>query len=468
MVLRFLRPYIEALSIVAGISFPFIAVSVCDAAFRPDIDVFVHWAEHLGNGPPIVYKTGANYGANYPVFGVLTSAGAVGWLRHHLASTNGAFDAVKVFRQYLAGWNAVLFLLLGWLATLIRLRMPWTIALLVAMIPSSWAGSALWGQIDAVTQCMLMAPLVATALLFHQVRQRRLGLALVANGLSVLFLGLALLTKQLSVFSAPLLTAFVTVGAMRIAARWKRTGFALAVASTLVPLGLLFAFDRTWPVPAGYHGSSVFYVWTGGGSDHGDILGNGVNVWQLLGRDANSRSSEPFSSFMLGTTNIQLTPGQCGKVLFLAVSLLTAFLWARSLNPGKSLVQAFQSFGGLDLERMIAVTSFAIGIHNLAMTTFLCGIHERYLYHGYVFLLLGSIGIHQRSIGGVSWRTPVSVILCAACYGGFVFSNMAPLPELFFPLRHRECLATLNVVLLVVLTDVLWRIGRADLLLERR
>ena len=56
----------------------------------------------------------------------------------------------------------------------------------------------------------------------------------------------------------------------------------------------------------------------------------------------------------------------------------------------------------------------------------------------------------------------MSVILGAACYGGFVFSNMAPLPGVFFPLRRSECLATLNVVLLLVLTDVLWRIGRAD------
>jgi hypothetical protein len=458
VVFRFLRPYIEALSIVAGISFPFIVVSACDAAYRSDIDVFVRWAEHLGNGPPSVYETGANY----PVFGVLTSAGAVGWLRHHFASADGAFDAVKAFREYLAGWNALQFLLLGWLATLIRLRMPWTIALLVSVLPSSWVGSALWGQLDAVTQCLLMVPLVATALLFRQVRQGRLGPALVANALSVLFLGLALLTKQLSVFSAPLLTAFIILGVMRIAARWKGTGFALAVASTLVPLGLLFAFDRIWTVPAGYHGSSVFYVWTGGGSDHGDILGNGVNVWQLLGRDANGRSSEPFWSLMLGTTNIQLRPGQCGKVLFVTVSLLTAFLWARSLNRGKSLAQAFRSFGGLDRERTIAVTLFAIGMHNLAMTTLLCGVHERYLYHGYVFLLLGSLAIYQKSIGRVSWRTPVSVILGAACYGGFVFSNMAPLPGLFFPLRRSECLATLNVVLLMVLTDVLWRIGRAD------
>jgi hypothetical protein len=84
VILRFLRPYIEALSIVAGISFPFIAVSACDASYGADISTFVRWAEHLGNGSPSVYGTGANY----PVFGVLTSAGAVGWLQHHFASAN--------------------------------------------------------------------------------------------------------------------------------------------------------------------------------------------------------------------------------------------------------------------------------------------------------------------------------------------------------------------------------------------
>ena len=457
-VLRLLRPYIAVLSIVAGISFPFIAVSACDASYRGDITTFIRWAEHLGNGTPTVYETDANY----PVFGILTSAGAAGWLQRHFGSAHEAFDAVAAFREYLAGWNAVLFLLLGGLATLIRLRMPWTIALLVSVIPSSWVGSALWGQIDGITQCLLMAPLVATALLFRQVGQARLGPALVANSLSFLLLGLALLTKQLSVFSAPLLTVFVTVGAMRIAARWKGIGFALAVASTLVPLGLCFALDRAWPVPAGYHGSSAFYIWMGGGSDHANIIGNGVNVWQLLGRDANSRSSEPFSSFMLGATNIELTPSQCGKVLFLAVSLLIAILWVRSLKRGRSLVQAFWSFGGRDLERTIATTLIAIGMHNLAMTLLLCGIHERSLYHGYVFLLLGSIAIHQKSIGRVSWRIPVSVILGAACYGGFVFSNMAPLPGLLFPLRRNEFLVALHVVLLVVLADVLWKTGRAD------
>jgi hypothetical protein len=463
-VLYLLRPYIAVLSIVAGILCPFIAVSTCDASFRPDIAAFERWAEHLGNGPSTVYETDANY----PVLGILTSAGAVGWLQRHLGSAHHAFDAVAAFREYLAGWNAVLFLLLGWIATIIRLRMPWTIALLVSVIPSSWVGSALWGQIDGVTQCLLMAPLVATALLFRQVARKRLGLAVVANGLSFLLLGLALLTKQLSVFSVPLLTAFATVGAMQIAVRWKGTGFVLAVASTLVPLGLCLAVDRALPVPAGYHGSSFLYVWMGGGSEHANIIGNGVNVWQLLGRDVNSRSSEPFWSFMLGATSIQLTPSQCGKVLFLAASLLIAILWVRSLKRGRSWFEAFRLFGGADLQRTIATTLTAIGMHNLAMTLLLCGIHDRYLYHGYVFLLLGSIAVHQKSMGRVSWRIPVGVALGAACYGGFVFSCMAQLPGLFFPLLRSEFLVALHVVLLVVLVDVFWQIGRADFRREAR
>jgi hypothetical protein len=455
-VLHLLRSHVAVLSIVAGILFPFIAVSMCDAVFRTDIDVFQRWAERLGNGPSAVYERSVNY----PVFGILTSAGALGWLQRHLGSS---FDAVSDFRRYLAGWNAVLFLLLGWLATIMRLRRPWTIALLVSVIPSSWVGSALWGQIDGVTQCLLIAPLVATALLFRQLARERLGLAVFANGMSFLFLGLALLTKQLAVFSAPLLLAFAAVGAVQIAVRWKGTGFVLAVASTLVPLGLCFALDRTLFVPTGYHGSSFLYVWMGGGTDQADIIGNGINVWRLLGRDVDSRSSEPFWSFMLGATDIQLTPSQCGKVLFLAANLLIAILWVRSLKRGRSWFEAFRLFGGADLQRTIATTLTAIGMCNLAMTLLLCGVHERYLYHGCVFLLLGSLAVHQKSRGRVSWRIPVSVALAAACYGGFVFSCMAPLPGLFFPLRRSEFLVALHVVLLVVLTDVLWQVGRAEL-----
>jgi hypothetical protein len=443
---------------VAGICFPFVAVFMVDAAYRGDVEAFIRWGEHLGNEARTVYETDANY----PILGVLTSAGAVSWLQRHLGSAGKAFDAVAAFRQYLAGWNALLFLLLGWLATLIRLRRPWAIALLVSVIPSSWVGSAAWGQIDGVTQCLLMAPLIATTTLFRQVARDRLGRALLANGSSFLLLGLSLLTKQLSVFSAPLLTAFATVGAMQIAARWKGKGLALAVASTVLPLALCFALDRAWPVPAGYHGSSLLYVWTGGGSDHANILGNGVNVWQLLGRDANTRSSEPFWSFMLGTTNIELTPGLCGKALFLAASLLIVVFWLRSLKRGRSWIQAFRSFGGPDLERSLATTLLAIGLHNLAMTLFLCGIHERYLYHGCIFLLLGSIAIREKSGGRVSWRIPVGVILGAACYGGFVFSTMAPLPGLFFPLRRSDFVVALDVALLVVLVDVLWQTGSAD------
>jgi hypothetical protein len=270
---------------------------------------------------------------------------------------------------------------------------------------------------------------------------------------------LAILTKQLSLFSLPCLAFGVAVVAIQMVGRWRWRGFFTVLASWAAVIGASVFLDRLFAVARRYYGSSIAYVWMSGGSNHGDkIAGNGFNIWVLLGRNPASPSVTPFATFHLGSHEIPLTPSQCGHALFLLVSLVVVVLFLR-VQGLQWLQRPWASFSDLGLQRFLSTLVFADGLQNLAMAVTLAGTHERFLYHGYAFLLLAGFRLWQKP-RMISGRAAALLIVSAAIYGAFVFSVIGDLTNYLFPIRRLEFMATLHLMLLIVLLDGFWVMKR--------
>ena len=95
-----------------------------------------------------------------------------------------------------------------------------------------------------------------------------------------------------------------------------------------------------------------------------------------------------------------------------------------------------------------------IGIENLLANVVLVGTHERYLYHGYPFLLLGGICLWE--MHRLGWRPLAAIAAGVILYGVFVFSLIGQILGFLFFAGRIEVMAALHVVLLVVLLGQLW------------
>lgn len=242
----------------------------------------------------------------------------------------------------------------------------------------------------------------------------------------------------------------------------KWTGLFLLLPGCAAFLLLFRYFDTLFSVPRGFHDSSYWFVWAGGGSDHANqISRNGFNLWMLLGRDMESSSHVNFLNFQIGRWRDHLSPYKAGMILYsLFVAALLALTVKRLSAAGRADRPALDMTDGAAPGLLLALLLLFHGLGHLGFNVLLSGTHERYLYLGYPFLLLAAAWFfsHRRGFGG---RLTAFCFLSAAAYGGFVYGVNAPLSPLLFPLRRHEFLASLHLFLLVVLTDRYLQLLRA-------
>ena len=218
--------------------------------------------------------------------------------------------------------------------------------------------------------------------------------------LAVLACTLALLTKQLALFSLPTL-------ALVLLARHRRAlvlALPLAIALALVP-DLFLVLPEGWSTHLGF-------VLFGGGSDHGATLAHhGASVWALFATDP----SAPSSSVTLGPFDAQ----QLGWIAFALAQLVLAWRLFRARFDPRSVV-------------------LHAGATHLAMAVLLTGVHERYLAHGGAWLIVALAG---------RLRAPLAIGAVAAT-GLYVIASVSW--EAFPPwLREAELAGTLQLWLLL-------------------
>lgn len=409
------------------LALPFVILAVNrGVANWSDLDAFARWSMHmparglalapLSASVRTVYR---DTDCNYPPLGALASAGAMAGLRRLQTATGWTgIDTRQLFRGYLAAVEGLCVVLLFEILRRLAVPHPAWLAAGVYLLPSSWAGGAVWGQIDVVaTLFALAAALSFLAVTLTGVSSPRSDPVVMATGAAALVGALA--TKQTALFSVPGLLA---LGAGATVAIFHRQGAAraaraagLAVTAAIV---IFLALDRLLlEAPAGHHGITT-YVWTTGAWHTNKLSGNGPNVWTFLGRPNASSSDVPFF--------FSLTPRQVGDALFagvvvLLLTLLVGALWRTIVDRRRFAHDALW---------LCALLLIFTGLTNLAMGILIAGTHERHMVQAFPFLLLGSIALaHDRP--SRTARLLVTVAVAAAVvYGAFVYGILRGAPWL--------------------------------------
>lgn len=446
------RQFLALLLVFLGITFPFLLVTYVDSYNRGDVEVFRAWADCWSQQIYITCRPQIpNYPEipNYPAIGLTLSAGAIQAIGSLFDITNtNTLDIV--FRYYLAFFDSLNFLLFIWLTRLMQFRQPIAIAAIVLAMPSTWAGGAVWGQIDNISLFFGLLSCLA----FFQVWSDNNKANIWKKEIWVLFgvwnLSLYLLSKQLAIFSLPFFLILFGITGYYLVRDRGMLALIFAIAFFLFSF---YSLDTLLEVLPQFYHSSSWFIWQEG-SQHGDnISGNGFNLWMFLGRDMWSSSHAPFLTLQMGNWRRDLSPYQIGIFLysiFVAFLLFTGFqtIWRvfkhQVDRKQKDRIVAF----------LIAFLCLFHGLLHLGFNVFLTGTHERYLYLGYPFLLI-PVAWFYLNYEACSWRLVVFCFLAAAAYGGFVFSIIGSLPDWLFPLRRHEFLASIHLFLLLLLLD-LW------------
>jgi hypothetical protein len=349
---------------------------------------------------------------------------------------------VVYFRIVLAAFDALNFILLIAIARALKIQYPVRVALMIALLPSSWAGGAVWGQIDDISQFFLLVGLYGLVRAYQNALEP--GLRSAAFFLVALLSFVAgLLTKQLAIFPIAALTPLLVAVLYRFRSTSKLNRL-LAGASILASAGVFLILDRQIDI-SGFLGSSYLYVWLGGGSHHYHrITGDGFNIWVLLDRPMGSSSDIPFYSFSAFGREVQFTPVATGLFFFGLYTLLASWLFykfarRRPASPAEPQTRLF-----------LGCCILYLAMINLGFNVFLAGTNARYLYHFYPFLLLSAL-VLARSTAFARSSLIGLYIAASIVYGAHVLSCIAPDLVWFAPESQARFLAAVHAALLVVL-----------------
>lgn len=359
---------------VAAVVLPLAALLVHHAlGHAGDIAFFREWYLAVRVSPAF-YRDGP--GLNYPIVGVLFVTGPACVVDALLGRRLTLEEYQLVLKTTLALGEIALVLVSERLARALGEPRPRSLALMLYLLPSTWAGGAWFGQID-VFGTVLLALAALGAVRFHRDGDAR-ALALALVGLVA-----AILTKQLTWFAAPALGLLILLGLRR---HGTRSRWALALLSP----SLLFAADPFLVLPDGYR-SHVFYC-LARGAVHADLaVASGASLWSLVapgGTPAASIVWLGLDSFAWG---------------WLAFALAhVAIAWAAWRRP--------------DARALVV----GAGLGELAMALLLTGVHERYLAHAIPLLLLGRGRVPRE---GVAFPLGVAVGVVS---GIFVLASITP------------------------------------------
>ena len=358
--------------------FPFaLRLAFPDVYHRFDVGTLASWADFTHPFRD-VYLTDCF--CNYPIVGLVASTGVIRGLGD-IPSYLFVLAAVETLNV------AVVY------AILRRLRVTgagaW--ALTFAVLPSTWAGGALWGQIDHIGLLFLLVIVWCLVRLPDAGPRARLAL-----GAAIGLLGyLGLFLKQLMVFPlAAMAVAFLAFALALPRGRWAV--LASGVVGVVVPFVAVDAWVRR---PAQFvftHYERVLAT----GSDHMDVLsGNGTNIWVLAGT-----MDAPSTVPLIGT----MTAQQLGLAGFAVLAVVLTAMYVRG----------FVRMG--DTRARIGLSAAYVALFNAGFCLLLTGIHERYLFYCYPFLLIAVALSRRAGVRGVVDR--VVLVVGSVVYGMFVLA----------------------------------------------
>lgn len=447
--------------LLAGVALPFVLAALVPYYHRGDLMGYSRWADCLEAFGPAIYLECLAYRPlsplDYPPLGLLLSAGAIHVIRL-LAQTADQAVTDGIFRGYLAIYAALDFLLIVWLARMMRFRRPVIVGLVLMLMPWMVVGGILWGQLDGLSLMLCLLTFIAILQAQRSAVRHSAGRAAVWLTLAAFGLAGFMLVKQINTFSL-LFFALLLAATLFIFWRQLRGRGLLAAGAALVVWAVSFRLiDTRFDLPPQYLDSAFWYSWVVGAGFRGAVIAaNGFNMWILLGRDMWSSPKEPFATLHLGPLSQDITPYHTGIVLYL---VFVAFLFATALIAAWHVLRrdAYARLSGEQHGAIIAALCLLLGLSQLGFNVLLTGTHERYLFLGYPFLLLSVLWFASRKV--VSIQLAVFVFVAAALNGIFVFGAMQPLPGALFIVYSNAFQATLHLILWIALLDVWLRVVR--------
>jgi 4-amino-4-deoxy-L-arabinose transferase-like glycosyltransferase len=459
------RPSRSAWPLIAlGLALPFVIVALIPVYHKGDLMAYARWADCLEAFGSRIYLECLAYRPesplHYPSVGLWLSGGVVQAMRllseSLLGRTLDALATDALVRFYLAIFASLDFLLLAWLARLMRYGRPLLAAFWLMLLPWMVVGGVLWGQLDAASLAGVLLAFIALWQAWQAAGQRRLRLAWPWLLLAGLMLALLLLLKQLNTFALPF---FLFLLALVLGSFWRELGgrgLAAALAALLLAAAFFRLLDSRFALPPEAWGSTFWHGWQA--SPHGDVIsGNGFNLWILLGRDMWSSSREPFTALRLGPWSQDLTPYHTGMALY---ALLLVGLFAAAFIAVRPLLARGELARLTDDRRaaLLAWLALLLGLTQLGFNVLLTGTHERYLFLGYPFLILSTVWFARR--GQLGMGLAAFTVVAAILNGVFVLGAMQPLPGILFVVYSNAFQASLHMILLVALLAAWLRISR--------
>lgn len=402
------------LVLAAGLLLPALFIQFFPKPYHTsDVDDFWRWSQAWHAGWRTIYINCDR--CNYPFLGTMFSGGVMDWM-----GKRDFKDIVAPFRYYLVTVDGLNVLAAWFLMKNLKIANAPLWAGVIGLLPSSWIGTSVWGQMDGVGQFLIF--LFSILLVRFNTRERTRGQYYLFVSLAALLLSFMLLTKQLVYFSLFALGLILLANIVTYSRRPGEIVFSVLVAAILFVLPLA-AIDLNLSLKPPYVSHLQYILATG--SKHGDTISSvGFNVWVFFADDLLGSSRAPLPIRSGSTTLFSITPYPAGITLFLTLTAFFVFRFARHLwkNPSPG-IRRFQP-------RTILLLLVFLALVNLTFNLTLTGTHERYLYHFYPFILIACLGLMTRS----KWfnrATLAALLVGASFYGAFLYAYLSLLVRTF-------------------------------------
>ena len=378
--------------LLAAVILPFFVIRFYPKFFHgSDVDDFYRWSQAWAAGWRGIYI--ACDRCNYPLLGTFFSGGIMSYIRienfHHLVSR---------FRYYLAFVDAVNVMMAYFILNALQVKKAALWAGVIGLLPSSWLGASVWGQIDGIGQFLILS--FFFLLISFNSKDRGGSQILVFCMGSGLLLASMLLTKQLIYFSLFPLGVIFLANMVVVAKKMKMFLFAFIVMYVSLVVPVLIA-DSALSLKEGYFSHLQYILVTG--SQHGDTISYlGMNIWNYFTANPLNSSHDTLPLF-------SITPYYAGMALFFLIVLVMTFMYLKYvLRHNAQTASRFDS-------PVILLSLVYLALVNMAFNLTLTGVHERYLYHFYPYVIIGCLGWLEYS------KYMNKNLLLFLCFGSLIY-----------------------------------------------
>lgn len=354
-----------------------------DTYYRDDLADFWTWSQFLKENLRDIYIQCSS--CNYPLFGILVSAGVVS--RMHVQEFS---EIIIPLRLYFSMFDAINVLLIYLILKGLEIDKAPLWAGIIGLLPSSWMGSSVFGQIEGISQSLILFTCLGVVWFNLKFKNTRFAyqMFLILNGG---MLSLMILTKQLILFSVISIVFMLVINIIMHSQTISRIlrSFALLLFAFIIPVAVI---DFALIHKKGYFSHLQYIFLTG--SKHGDIVSsNGFNLWTFLVDIPVSSSHNPIHIQLGSLPSISVIPYNAGLFIFFACNLIIVF-WYLHYFYKQNFVNKEYFLNRKDILLFV----LHIALVNLSFNLFLTGTKERYLYHFYPFVIIATLGLFNRNL----------------------------------------------------------------------